>query len=576
MHYMRILNRLFVVCMLLVISLVSCKEETLFQPAEGEGMLVINGVSVDVSVSDGKAVTRAAGTFEAPDASELTYTLRNEDNGKQLVQKGLPEKLTLDVGHYSLAAVYGTEAIGAEPYLAGAVEFDIRKGETTVVDNLDVTLKCAIIRPAISEELLAHYQEGYRLTVSDGVTVADATNGEDIFVPAGKNYTLDFSGVNMLGESSSFSFPVNNAAERTRYVINCNPDLPSFTLPAQAESNAWSRRIYITPMTADNILTLKETMTDKILSSVKYEASADGSVWTEAVQEDGRWVIKGLQPSTTYTLRARFGGVTSTNTQQLVTEASVQLENAGMENWTSTKLYSGNGTWSRDLYCEYCTSWSTRNERTNLGAEGANSGGIFGTLRGSGYGVWWRWYSGTIATTDAVSGNAAEISTLAFYNKPVSGIWGRGDVYNYTRDNGTAYAGYLFTGSFDKNSDTYTLGIPHGARPSSVSFDYKYVPTQSDQCIAYAKVYDASHNEIASTEVFNSAAQESYTTKTLVLNYTSLDVKAAYIAVFFQSGTDLDISHMNHVEGGYSASPFNQDRIVGSVLKVDNVTLNYE
>lgn len=89
-------------------------------------------------------------------------------------------------------------------------------------------------------------------------------------------------------------------------------------------------------------------------------------------------------------------------------------------------------------------------------------------------------------------------------------------------------------------------------------------------------MYDASHNEIASTEVFNSAAQESYTTKTLVLNYTSLDVKAAYIAVFFQSGTDLDISHMNHVEGGYSASPFNQDRIVGSVLKVDNVTLNYE
>lgn len=567
---MRILNTLFVVCMLLVISFGSCKEETLFQPVEGEGMLVINGVSVDVSVSDGKAVTRAAGTFEAPDASELTYTLRNEDNGKQLVQKGLPEKLTLDVGHYSLSAVYGTEGIGVEPYLAGVVEFDIRNGETTVVDNLEITLKCAIIRPAISEDLLAHYQDGYRLTVTDGATVADATNGEDVFVPAGRNYTLDFSGVNMLGESCSFSFPVNNAAERTRYVINCNPDLPSFTLPAQSEGNAWSRRIYITLMTADNILTHKETMTDKILSGVKYEASADGSVWTEAVQEDGRWVIKGLQPSTTYTLRARYGGVTSTNIQQLVTEASVQLENAGMENWTSTKLNGGNGSWSRPLYCEYCTNWSTRNERTTLGAENASGAG------GSGYCVFWRWYSGTIPTDDAISGNAAEISTLAFYNKPVSGLWRRESVYNYTRDNGTAYAGYLFTGSFDKNSDTYTLGIPHGARPSSVSFDYKYAPIQSDQCIAYAKVYDASHNEIASTEVFNSAAQESYTTKTLVLNYTSLDVKAAYIAVFFQSGTDLDISHMSRVDGGYGASPFGEDRIVGSVLKVDNVTLNYE
>lgn len=572
---MRIFNSLLA-CLLVVISFGSCSEEVLFRPAEGEGLLVINGVSVDASVSDGKAVTRAAGTFVAPDASELTYTLRNEDNGKELVQKGLTDKLTLDVGHYSLSATYGAEVIGKEPYLSGAVEFDIVKGETTVVDKLDVTLKCAVIRPAISQQLLAHYQDGYRLTVSDGSAVADAVNGEDLFVPAGKDYTLDFSGVNMAGENNSFSFPVNDAAERTRYVINCNPDLPGFTLPEQVEGNAWSRRIYITPLTADNILTHKETMTDKILSGVKYEASADGSVWMEAVQEDGHWVIKGLQPSTAYTLRARYGGVTSTNIQQLVTEASVQLENAEMENWTSTKLYSGNGTWSRDMYCEYCTSWNTRNERTTLGAEGANSGGIFGTLRGNGYGVYWRWYSGTIATTDAVSGNAAEISTLAFYNKPVSGIWGRDDVYNYTRDNGTAYAGYLFTGSFDKNSDTYTLGIPHGARPSSVSFDYKYSPIQSDKCIAYAKVYDSSRNEIASTEVFNSAAQDAYTTVTLMLNYSSLDVKAAYIAVFFQSGTDLDISHMSHVQGGYSASPFNEDRIVGSVLKVDNVTLNYE
>lgn len=33
---------------------------------------------------------------------------------------------------------------------------------------------------------------------------------------------------------------------------------------------------------------------------------------------------------------------------------------------------------------------------------------------------------------------------------------------------------------------------------------------------------------------------------------------------------------MRQVEGGYSTSPYNQDRVVGSVLKIDNVTLNYD
>ncbi len=78
--------------------------------------------------------------------------------------------------------------------------------------------------------------------------------------------------------------------------------------------------------------------------------------------------------------------------------------------------------------------------------------------------------------------NAVEISTLAFYNKKVSGTWSRDEVYTYTRDNGTAYAGYLFTGTFDKNTDTYTLGIQHESRPTSISFDYKYFPVINDKC----------------------------------------------------------------------------------------------
>lgn len=128
---------------------------------------------------------------------------------------------------------------------------------------------------------------------------------------------------------------------------------------------------------------------------------------------------------------------------------------------------------------------------------------------------------------------------MAFYNKKVSGTWSRDEVYTYTRDNGTAYAGYLFTGTFDKNTDTYTLGIQHESRPTSISFDYKYFPVINDKCLAYAKVYNADKKEIASTIEFNSSEQEEYTAQTLKFEYNKehMQSKAKYITVFFNPVT---------------------------------------
>ena len=52
--------------------------------------------------------------------------------------------------------------------------------------------------------------------------------------------------------------------------------------------------------------------------------------------------------------------------------------------------------------------------------------------------------------------------------------------------------------------------------------------------------------------------------------------KAKYITVFFQSGYDTTISNMHRENGDYGSSPFGEDRVVGSVLKIDNVVLNYD
>ena len=101
------------------------------------------------------------------------------------------------------------------------------------------------------------------------------------------------------------------------------------------------------------------------------------------------------------------------------------------------------------------------------------------------------------------------------------------------------------------------------------------MPT-SDQCIVYAKVYDSEHQEIASTPTFNSTEQTDYKTEVLTFTYTSLTKKASYIGIFFQSGTNTNIANMKQIEGDYNSTPWKRDRVVGSVLKIDNVTLNYD
>lgn len=95
-------------------------------------------------------------------------------------------------------------------------------------------------------------------------------------------------------------------------------------------------------------------------------------------------------------------------------ESAEQLENGNFESvWNKKEINGGNGSWSRPLYCYYLPGWNTRNERTTKGGESATGWGT-----GVGYGVWWRWCSGTVPTADSSKdANAVEISTLAFYNK---------------------------------------------------------------------------------------------------------------------------------------------------------------
>ena len=469
--------------------------------------------------------------------------------------------------------------MSAVPYFYGESDkVTIVEGEVKSV-SLTAFLASAVIRPQMADQLVEQYNF-YTLTVSEtggsGVTPSQTlTNGEDFFVSGGKGktYNLILAGQNKLGETVTHTWSYSDLVRRTRYIVQCDPDLPAFTLPAQSDGDVWSKFIYITPMTVDNMTAHKADMADKVIANVVYEASADnGETWIPSDKtSDGRYVIKGLEPSKNYTIRSRFGGVLSSNTQTVTTESAQGIANGDMEAWESVKVanaYNGKSFYNYFLGSQSNHIWETNNE------EGLNGATTNAT---SNIGTYWRWCAGTQNTTDVstlngdiVSNNAAEISTLGFYSKKITG-WYAGTISsdkiisNWLSDGNRICLGLLYV---DKK--------PLSSRPSAISFDYKYEPVTGDSAPIEIALFDSNLEELW-RESMNLGAQTDYRTKTVYIGHQFLDrKKVAFITLRFQSGTNKDYTLMHVVKGDYNSSPRVTDRVVGSVLKVDNVTLNYD
>ena len=548
---------------------------------KGEGRLLLTGIEVESAVGDVQTkASLAEGVI--PTVSDFTITIVSAATGEtvKILPPGVEAGCFLPVGEYRVKAAYGEEVgMSAVPYFYGESDkVTIVEGEVKSV-SLTAFLASAVIRPQMADQLVEQYNF-YTLTVSEtggsGVTPSQTlTNGEDFFVSGGKGktYNLILAGQNKLGETVTHTWSYSDLVRRTRYIVQCDPDLPAFTLPAQSDGDVWSKFIYITPMTADNMTAHKADMADKVIANVVYEASADnGETWIPSDKtSDGRYVIKGLEPSKNYTIRSRFGGVLSSNTQTVTTESAQGIANGDMEAWESVKVanaYNGKSFYNYFLGSQSNHIWETNNE------EGLNGATTNAT---SNIGTYWRWCAGTQNTTDVstlngdiVSNNAAEISTLGFYSKKITG-WYAGTISsdkiisNWLSDGNRICLGLLYV---DKK--------PLSSRPSAISFDYKYEPVTGDSAPIEIALFDSNLEELW-RESMNLGAQTDYRTKTVYIGHQFLDrKKVAFITLRFQSGTNKDYTLMHVVKGDYNSSPRVTDRVVGSVLKVDNVTLNYD
>lgn len=510
-----------------------------------------------------RLASTGAATFEI--AATFTINTETDNKVKEYIIPGMmkpKDKPSVTAGFASpLEMVEGTSPVAKLVINApGYIESAVLKSSSAAIQQMGLGEDGKDLA-ALSEndaDYIALREKGLVWSSMGGQKLAEIDLGGFL---SNIEYNADNSG------TYDFTLEVTDIfGQKSETAFECSVKIVPVTVAIMdiAPTDLWSRFAYVTLQSNANAESL----------SIQTKVSDWADAGSELVNTDGdkyTFKVKDLAPGTDYTFRGKFTGkIKSVITDEKTgkTEGATALAEGGLENWSESKVNGGNGTFSTSLYLKSVTGWATRNPKT---MDGGDKGSTFGN-----YCTYYRWYNGTIEAGSHTEGSkAAEISTLAFYNQKVSGVWDEDKILSKVKADGTAYAGYLFLGTYDKSNDKCNLGIAHSDRPVSVSFDYKYTPMGSDKAIAYAKVYDANGNVIAETDSFDSASADSFKTITLNLNYSRTDVKAAKITVFFQSGTNLNRNEMHLVKGDYNATPRPKDRVVGSVLTVDNVKLNY-
>ena len=218
-------------------AIAGCSDEVFDRDGEGVGYLRLELGQVDVELS---STTKAeAGSLPeglVPEAADFTIDIRQGDtsvDGFPMDYSELPAGgIELKAGSYTVEASCGeNDPLQEVPYFAGSTSVRVLPGQT-VSEDIEVALANAMLVPAVSENLTKHY-ENWTLTVEAGgtsLTLAEKDNSDGyLFAKAGQSVNAVFEGTNLLGNETSNEWTViASAAARTKYMIQCDPDLSVF------------------------------------------------------------------------------------------------------------------------------------------------------------------------------------------------------------------------------------------------------------------------------------------------------------------------------------------------------------
>lgn len=220
-------------------ALASCSDDT-FNREYGEGMgylrLQLGKVDVDLS-----STTRAeAGSLPdelIPATADFMIDIKqgstSVDDFPKKYSELSEEGIELKAGAYTVTAYCGkNEPIQSTPYFSGSSTVEIYPGKSTST-TIKTVLANAMLVPAVSESLQKHYKN-WTLTIKAGessMKLADNENADGyLFAQDGQSVNAVFEGTNILGKEASHEWTViSSAAVRTKYVIQCDPDLSIFS-----------------------------------------------------------------------------------------------------------------------------------------------------------------------------------------------------------------------------------------------------------------------------------------------------------------------------------------------------------
>lgn len=232
---------------LIGLLLVACTNDT-FDSENGEGTgylhLALGRVDVELS-STSRAETVSLPTDLIPQTTDFMIDIRQGNSSVE----GFPKKyselteegIELMAGGYTVTAYCGdNDPIQDTPYFSGSSTVQIYPGKPTEA-TINASLANAMLVPSVSESLQNHYS-AWTLTIKSGdssIKLADNENADSyLFAQAGQPVNAVFEGTNILGHESLHEWTViSSAAAQTKYVIQCDPDIPvfSFGLNAVAE-----------------------------------------------------------------------------------------------------------------------------------------------------------------------------------------------------------------------------------------------------------------------------------------------------------------------------------------------------
>lgn len=256
------------------------------------------------------------------------------------------------------------------------------------------------------------------------------------------------------------------------------------------------------------------------------------------------------------------------------TEATMQVGNAGFENWTEYGWDFDHGSLGslggQSSPMTYYKPWSSSNSDhwwdSNTTTSLSNSLTV-------GY-TFFKCFPLVHYSTDAHSGKrSAQITVVNIGNTnstwATTGTWHVGELLIGKGNDGS-------NGGWSRSSE----GHAFGSRPTSITFWYEYAPySSSDKFSAEVWLKAADGTVIATASLPSGGSASSWTKAELPLNYTVLNKKAASIYIAYKASTSS--SHSCDRGGAYleiAGSKGSSDayRIkLSATLRVDDIQLNY-